>query len=258
MKKQAEFFDFAAEVGLTKHMGGLHATEELISICHISRDTSVLDVGCGVGLTPVFLAKKVGCRVTGIDIHKGMIQRSRERAKKEGVSDLTEFRVADAQELPFEDNTFDVVITESVTAFPADKQKAVNEYARVISPGGFVGMNESTWLKVPPPPELVTWASRDLGANASPLTSGEWSGLLEAAGLKDLVIKSSGINMKEETRGVMDRYGKGGMLRVMFRMIALFSKSPEYRKFIRTIKKEGIAPACLKEYFGYGLYVGRK
>ena len=56
---------------------------------------------------------------------------------------------------------------------PEDKQKAVNEYVRVTKPGGYVGLNESTWLKFPPPPELVAWASQDLGANVKPLTTSE-------------------------------------------------------------------------------------
>jgi ubiquinone/menaquinone biosynthesis C-methylase UbiE len=118
--------------------------------------------------------------VVGVDILEAMVERSRERAKREGVMDRVEFKVADAQNLPFEDSLFDAVITESVTAFPADKQKAVNEYARVTKPEGFVGLNESTWLKYPPPPEMVAWAGQDLGANINPLTSSEWAGLYHA------------------------------------------------------------------------------
>jgi arsenite methyltransferase len=154
MNKQKEFFDFAAKVGLTKHIGGIEATEMLIELCQISKDKHILDVGCGAGVTPVFLAKTIGCSVVGVDISEGMVQRSKERAKKERLKDRIDFRNADAQELPFDDNTFDAVITESVTAFPEDKQKAVNEYVRVTKPGGYIGLNESTWLKVPPPPEL--------------------------------------------------------------------------------------------------------
>jgi ubiquinone/menaquinone biosynthesis C-methylase UbiE len=166
--------------------------------------------------------------------------------------------VADAQALPFDEDSFDAVITESVTAFPADKQKAVQEYVRVTKPGGYVGLNESTWLKVPPPPELLAWASNDLGANARPLSSGEWRGLLEAAGLKEIFTRTSGINLKGEARGVLKRYGFGGILRVMFRMLSLYRRSQEYREFLKKVKKEGVAPKHLTEYFGYGLYVGRK
>jgi arsenite methyltransferase len=110
MDHKPSFFDFAAEVGLTKHMGGIDATEELVKRCHITKDSRVLDVGCGVGATPCFLAKKYGCKVVGIDIVEGMIEKSIKRAKREGVTDRVAFKVADAQDLPFEDQLFDAVI----------------------------------------------------------------------------------------------------------------------------------------------------
>ena len=52
MNDQPTFFDFAAEVGLTKHIGGVEATQDLIQLCHIGEGSYVLDVGCGVGVTP--------------------------------------------------------------------------------------------------------------------------------------------------------------------------------------------------------------
>jgi arsenite methyltransferase len=258
MKNQQTFFDFAAEVGLTKHIGGVEATEALIELCHIGEGKYVLDIGCGVGVTPCFIARKYGCRVVGVDILDTMVKRSRERAKREGVMDRVEFRVADAQDLPFEDDLFDAVITESVTAFPEDKQKAVNEYVRVTKPGGYVGLSESAWLKVPPPPELVAWAGQDLGANITPLTSSEWVGLLETAGLRETVVKTYELNVQDESKGILRRYGCGGLLGVMWRMLSLYVKSPAYRKFVKEARKEGITPKNLDEYFGYGLYAGRK
>ena len=181
MENEQSFFDFAAEAGLTKHIGGVAATEELMELCHVGAGQYILDVGCGAGVTPCFIAKRYGCRVVGVDISEGMIARSRERAQREGVADRVEFRVADAQDLPFEDDLFDAVITESVTAFPEDKQRAVCEYARVTKPGGYVGINESTWRKVPPPPELIAWAAQAPDTSVNPLPSEEWEGLLAGA-----------------------------------------------------------------------------
>jgi len=258
MRSDQTFFDFAAEVGLTKHIGELEATEALLKLCHISKGKYVLDVGCGVGVTPVFIAKRYGCRMVGVDISERMVERSKERAKRERLTDRVEFRVADAQNLPFDDNSFDAVITESVTAFPEDKQKAVNEYVRVTKPGGFVGLNESTWLKTPPPPELLTWASQDLGANVKPLTSSEWEGLLKTAGLREIIVQTYEMNVKDEAKGLYRRYGFGGMLVVVFRMLFLYGKNPAYRKFVREVRKDGVAPENLDQYFGYGLYVGQK
>jgi ubiquinone/menaquinone biosynthesis C-methylase UbiE len=255
---EPSFFDFAAEVGLTKHLGSIEATEELIELCKIDKGAFLLDVGCGVGVTPCYIAKRYGCRVIGVDISERMIERSKERANREGVLDKVEFRVADAQDLPFDDDFFDAVITESVTAFPKDKQRAVNEYCRVIKQGGYVGLNESTWLKTPPPPEMVEWASQDLGAQVKPLTSGEWVGLLENAGLKEIAVRTYEIQVRKEAKGILRRYGYGGMLRNIYRAIILYAKSPDYRRFLKDVRSKGIAPDNIEEYFGYGIYVGRK
>jgi ubiquinone/menaquinone biosynthesis C-methylase UbiE len=258
MNNQPGFFDFAAEVGLTKHIGGLEATERLIALCHIGKDSYVLDVGSGVGITPCFIAKKYGCRVVGVDISAKMVERSLERASRAKVADRVEFRVADAQDLPFETAVFDAVITESVTAFPEDKQKAVDEYVRVTRPGGYVGLNETVWLKVPPPPEVVAWAAQDVGASVQPLTSDAWTALLVNAGLKDITAITYAINTRDEERGILRRYGTGGMLRVMGRMLLLYARSPAYRKFVKGVRQGSVIPDNLQVYFGYGLFVGQR
>ena len=258
MESAEQFFDFAAEVGLTKHIGSVEATKELAGLCHIGPGSYVLDVGCGAGVTPCFLAKEYGCRVVGVDILEGMIEKSRQRAEREGVTDRVDFRVADAQDLPFEDDLFDAVITESVTAFPANKQKVVDEYTRVTKPGGYVGLNESTWLKVPPPPEMVAWVSQDIGATVEPLTSAEWTGLLENAGLGELTVSVRSVDVRDEARGILQRYGCAGMLGVWRRTLALYLRNPAYRRFVKQVRQQGMTPEGLDEYFGYGLFVGQK
>ena len=54
-------------------MGGLEATKELVRLCHIDRDSRVLEAGCGVGITSCYLAKEVGCKVVAIDIYSEML-----------------------------------------------------------------------------------------------------------------------------------------------------------------------------------------
>jgi len=251
-------FDFAAEVGLTKHFGGLESTEELAGLCHIGAGAYVLDVGCGAGVTPCFLAKRYGCRVVGVDIRAKMVGRSAERARREGVADRVEFRVADAQDLPFENDLFDAVITESVTSFPEDKQRAVNEYVRVARPGGYVGLAESTWLKVPPPPELIAWASQDVGACVQPLTADGWVGLLANAGLQDITVRLHAVDAQKEARLLLRRYGYGGMIASALRGLVMYVRNPAYRRFVKNVRQGGVVPQNLQEYFGYGLFVGRK
>lgn len=258
MEKEKTFFEFAAQVGLTKHIGSVDATDELVQLCQISKDSYVLDVGSGVGQTPCYLAEKYNCRVVGVDIVPKMIERSNQRARKTGVADLVDFRVADAQELPFDNETFDIVITESATAFPEDKQKAVLEYARVLKPGGYVGLNESTWLKFPPPPDIVAWVQQDIGSTVEPLTSEGWQNLLTNAGLKITDVRIKSIETQDETKGILHRYGTIGMLGVMGRMLLLYLRNPIYRKFVKDVSTGGIIPENIHDYFGYGLFIARK
>jgi len=174
------------------------------------------------------------------------------------VRDRVEFKVADAQDLPFEDGRFDAVITESVTSFPADKQGAVNEYVRVIKPGGFVGLNESTWLKVPPPQELVEWVRQDVGATVEPLTADGWKNLLVKAGLQDIMEILKNVDVKSESRGILQSYGVGGLLSMVARAFRLYLRNPNYRQFVKEVKKGGLIPQVFDVYFGYGIIVGRK
>lgn len=277
MHAQNGFFDFSAQVGLTKHIGGVAATRELIELCRIDSSKYVLDVGCGAGQTPCFLAQTTGCRVMGVDILPAMVARAQDTARRAGVSGV-EFRVADAQDLPFADAAFDVVLTESVTSFTPDKGQAVRQYARVTQPGGYVGLNESIWLKTPVPEEIIAWASQDLGAQdlgsqdlsgsgkgfagsgvqMKVLTAADWQQHLQTAGLHDITTRTYAIDPAQEAKGLAERYGKGGMLRIFGRMLLLYLRSPAYRAFVKSTRQGGVLPHNLAEYFGYGIFVGRK
>lgn len=258
MKHMDQFFDFAAQIGLTKHLGGQEATRELVDRTRITPLSYVLDVGCGVGVTSCHLALSMGCRVMGVDINPLMVERARERARKQKLTDLVEFQQADAMELPFENDSFNVVVTESVTAFPEDKARAIRQYFRVTKPGGFIGLNEATWLKTPVPEEIQAWASQDLGANVSPLQPGEWVQLMQKAGLVDIFQRTSTISTREESRGLLERYGWGGFLSSLVQAFGLYIRNPDYREFLKSISKEGLTPPDLDEYFGYGIYIGKK
>lgn len=249
------YFEFQAVMGVTKHMGGLRATEELIEPCRINKDKYVLEVGCGLGRTVCYIAKRYGCRVVGTDISERMVDRSRERAKKEGVADRVKFRVADAQNLPFEDALFDAVIGESVTAFPADKEKAISEYVRVTKPGGYVGLNECTWVKAPPP-ELAEYLFRITGAKLE--TSNGWRELLEGSGLTDIVARTYKISALEQWANEIRQLDFMEHLRAWYRFLFLLIKSPACRRFSKEALSMPKNIFDIFKYFGYGIYVGRK
>ncbi len=121
------FLDLQALVGVTKHPGGFAATDELLALCHVGAAREVLNVGCGIGVAPAYVARKHGCRVVGVDLSEKMIGWSRQRAREEHVADKVDLQVADVLALPFPACRFDVVFCESVLAFVADKEQAIAE-----------------------------------------------------------------------------------------------------------------------------------
>jgi hypothetical protein len=104
----------------------------------------------------------------------------------------------------------------------------------------------------------ISTGALDVGATVQPLTSDEWTALLKTASLNEIIAKTYAINTKDETKGILGRYGWGGMLRVIGRTLMLYAKSPAYRSFVKEVRQGGILPENLEEYFGYGLFIGRK
>lgn len=124
--------------------------DEMASLGGISAETDgnakVLDVGCGVGGTSRFLAKKLGpnAQVTGITLSPNQVKRATELAVEQKVPNAN-FLVKNALEMDYPDNTFDIVwACESGEHMP-DKKKYIDEMMRVLKPGGKFVM--ATWCQ---------------------------------------------------------------------------------------------------------------
>lgn len=250
------YFELQSSLGITNHMGGLGATEELAEVCHIRNDGYVLDVGCGVGAAACFIAEKYGCRVMAVDIREEMVARSRERTQERDVDDMVTVQVGDALNLPFEDSQFDVVLSESVTAFVVDKKRAVDEYRRVVREGGFVGINETTWI-AQPPESLVEYLSRIMGVE--PESPERWEALLKGAGLKVVTVRPRRTTYLHQFSNELKMVGLKEVFSPWGRLISLFFTDPVYRKVIKEMTREATKiPLNVFDYFGYGVYVGTR
>ena len=118
------------------HTRGLAATAELAKLAGISRDTSVLDVGSGVGGPARFLAATYGCRVTGVDLSEPFVDAARYLTARTGQSEQVSFETASALELSFGDGRFDVVLLQHVAMNISDRARLYREIHRVLKEGG--------------------------------------------------------------------------------------------------------------------------
>ena len=128
--------------GNSMHPGGLQLTCELAQEMGIAKESRVLDIACGLGTTAIFLAKKFGCHVTGIDLGSRNIEEANRLSLVGGVSQNTMFKVGDAEYIDCEDEIFDYVLSEcSFCLFP-DKRKSSEEMYRVLKKQGKVGISD--------------------------------------------------------------------------------------------------------------------
>jgi arsenite methyltransferase len=252
VKTELTYLDMQAYVGITKHIGGRVATDELLALCHIAQAREVLVVGCGIGISCAYIAKKFGCRVVGVDISEKMIEWSHKRAHEERVEDKVEFRVADVLDLPFEDNRFDAVLVESVIAFVDDRARAIRECVCVTRPDGYVGLNES-FFTVAPTPEVSEIVRRELGVDI-PLVQ-TWQALWETSGLHDRVVNLHRIDARREIRDRLQWIGARWTLAAFGRLFRLYLTQPAARQ---SLKAQFGSSAGSLNTMGYGIFVGRK
>ena len=111
-------------------------TDDLIHSAHCRDGDRVLDVACGPGLVANRVNQVSGklCTVTGIDLNEGMLNIARRTQN-------IEWHQGSATELPFGEGAFDVVLCQQGLQYFSDRNAAVKEMARVLSPGGRIALN---------------------------------------------------------------------------------------------------------------------
>jgi len=167
-----------------------NVSENLAEALEIVPDERCLDVACGSGNAAIAASRRAWGNTVGVDYVPALLARGRERAAAERLD--VEFIEADAQNLPFEDASFDVVLSVFGAMFAPDQEKTAAELLRVVKPGGRIGMGNWTpeggvgkmfrtiAKHAPPPPGLN-----------SPLLWGTENRLRElfGAGISDLRIE---------------------------------------------------------------------
>ena len=131
-------------LGDSYHPGGLALTRRLATVLALRPGERVADIASGPGTTAFALAGEFGVDVEGIDLRAAAVATANAKALDAGVDGHVVFRVGDAEQLPLADATVDALVCECALCTFPDKAAAAAEMARVLKPGGRVGITDVT------------------------------------------------------------------------------------------------------------------
>lgn len=179
-----KYIDFLAKLGVgSAHPGGKPLTAAILKGAAIVPGEKVLDVGCGTGETSIYLVKNYHADVTAIDLHPKMVSYAKKRVPEAGGM-LTVMQ-ADAEKLPFANEQFDIVLSESVTAFTRI-EATLQQYYRVLKQGGRLFAIEMTIEKPLPVPSRQE--IKALYGVKKLLTADEWYAAFQQAGFSETAV----------------------------------------------------------------------
>lgn len=227
------------------HPGGLEITRELAELCHVGKDTRLLDVASGTGESACFLASELGCDAVGVDASESMVERATLKAAHSGVR--ATFQRGDAEELPFANGTFDAVISECTTCI-LDKARAIAEMARVARPGGYVGIHDICW-RDDTPDELKRQLAELEGER--PETLSGWMELFRRSGLVEVRGVDESRVIPQWTREVRSSLGVLGQVKLVVKVLRRWG----IRGYRNIAESERVFSS---PHTGYGIVVGRK
>jgi arsenite methyltransferase len=190
-------------LGDSFHPGGPDMTRRLGELLSLRPGELVVDVASGMGTSALLLAEHVGVRVIGVDLSAVNVARASQEAASRGLADLVSFRCGDAEDLPVDDASVDAVVCECAFCTFPDKGAAAREFARVLRPGGRMGMSDIT--REPGPAgefdDLTAW----IACLADAMPADAYADWLRKAGLKSVTIERHDEVLMDMVRSVGTR-----------------------------------------------------
>lgn len=168
----------------------------------IKKGDHVLDLGSGAG-NDCFVARAIvgeTGKVTGLDMTEQMIEKAKENCKKHGFDNVS-FVQGDIEQMPFDENTFDVIVSNCVLNLVPDKKKAFDEIYRVLKPGGRFCISDIV-IKGDLPESLRQDAEMYAGCVSGAINISEYLSIIERSGFSSAIIhKQREISLPEDLPG---------------------------------------------------------
>ncbi|AEF56207.1 class I SAM-dependent methyltransferase [Marinomonas posidonica] len=224
-------------------------TEKAISMAGLDRNTplNIADIGCGTGASTLTLARLLNAKITAVDFLQDFIDVLSARARDEGVEDKINPLCASMEQLPFENETFDVIWSEGAI-YNLGFEKGIADWKRYLKPGGLLVVSEITWLTSSRPLAL-----QDYWDNEYPET--------DTASAKIALLEDSGYTpigyFALPEHCWLDHY-YDPMRKSFDAFLSRNGDSAEAQAIVEAERHEMALYEKYKAYFSYGVYIARK
>jgi len=224
--------------------GSKRTITKLIQNTFITQDSFVLEIGSHLGSNAREIARLTNCKVVGMDINEKYVALANKITARDPIAFTVKFIQGDARNIPFQDNTFDVVLLGGLIGTVTDVHEVIAESFRVVKPWGFVAIIQAYYTS-PPPQTLLKELGQVLNIPMKPWPKEKYIDLFVNAGFEVFITEEIPVEMasKEDIEDyfeiIRNRLSKrypddviNAIERRWNELISLFSQLKDYTKLM--------------------------